>query len=357
MTLNILSVGDNPQQPGIVAETYIPDQLIAGNLKLVTDNVTVTGAATIPRGTIMGLATVGTGPVATAGKVHGSGTITVNSVPTAAALAGTETVTLGNGVGSTAITFLAAPAGQVEEVVPPNTIYVYGTSTTATLAAALTSLLNGSTDQYLSLNTYSLSGSVVTATAKIPGTGGNAYTLATTDSTAFTVSGATFSGGTNNTGTATIGSISFGVAAIPGNYLITLISATQGTVVNPNGDVLGTATMGTAFTNPEINFTLTTGGSPAAGDAFEVTTSVLPMAGLAKVCIATAVDGSDVPYGVLVDYCDPTSGNVNAGVYLMGEFNANAIIYDSSWSVPALKVACARSGMFFKTAVTAGDPS
>ena len=55
MTLVVNSVGDNVQQPGIYAETYVPDQLIAGNLKLVTDSVTyLSGASVIPRGTLVG---------------------------------------------------------------------------------------------------------------------------------------------------------------------------------------------------------------------------------------------------------------------------------------------------------------
>lgn len=55
MTLTVNSLGDNPQQPGISAETYIPDQLIAGNLKLVTDTITVvSGAGVLQRGTVLG---------------------------------------------------------------------------------------------------------------------------------------------------------------------------------------------------------------------------------------------------------------------------------------------------------------
>ena len=56
MTLNVSTIGDNPQQPGISAETYVPDQLIAGNLKIVTDSVTITGGA-FKRGTVMGVIT------------------------------------------------------------------------------------------------------------------------------------------------------------------------------------------------------------------------------------------------------------------------------------------------------------
>ncbi|MDE3022253.1 MAG: head decoration protein [Pseudomonadota bacterium] len=69
MALTINSVGDNPQQPGIQAETYIPDQLIAGNLKLVSANITL-DAGTLQRGTILGQKTLGAA-AAVAGKPAG----------------------------------------------------------------------------------------------------------------------------------------------------------------------------------------------------------------------------------------------------------------------------------------------
>lgn len=54
MALTVNSLGDNPQTPGIYAETYIPDQLIAGNHKLVTDSVTVLSGQVLQRGAVLG---------------------------------------------------------------------------------------------------------------------------------------------------------------------------------------------------------------------------------------------------------------------------------------------------------------
>ena len=71
MTLTVNSVGDNPQQPMLYAETYIPDQLIAGNLKLVSAAITL-AAGTLPRGSVLGLQS-GT-PTVTANLVTGNGT-------------------------------------------------------------------------------------------------------------------------------------------------------------------------------------------------------------------------------------------------------------------------------------------
>ena len=57
MSLNVSSLGDNPQQPGIYAESYIPDQLIAGNAKLITDTVTFPEGAVVMRGSVLGVIT------------------------------------------------------------------------------------------------------------------------------------------------------------------------------------------------------------------------------------------------------------------------------------------------------------
>lgn len=56
MTLAISSIGDNGQAPGIGAEVYLPDQLVAGNQKIVTDTVTL-ASGTLPRGSVLGKVT------------------------------------------------------------------------------------------------------------------------------------------------------------------------------------------------------------------------------------------------------------------------------------------------------------
>ena len=79
MSLSVTPYGDNPSVPYVGAETYIPDQLIAGDMKLVTQTVTVTGGKLLSRGTVMGLVTEGTSglsgsPVAMSGN-SGNGVI------------------------------------------------------------------------------------------------------------------------------------------------------------------------------------------------------------------------------------------------------------------------------------------
>ncbi|MEX3961032.1 hypothetical protein AB4Y42_02260 [Paraburkholderia sp. EG286B] len=229
MTLTVNQIGDNPQQPGIYAESYIPDQLIAGNLKLVTGNGTL-GSGTLQRGAILGLQ---------------SGT------PVAAAAA-------------------------------------------------------------------------------------------------------------TNTGNGTIGSITKGADVQPGVYTLVATSATNFTVAAPDGGAMPNATVGTAYVGANLNFTITAGGTAfVAGDEFTITVP----AGNYVLSKATATDGSELPSAILADYADASGGAVAIGVYLMGEFNQNAILPDASWGAtsaqwaPPLAQAMRQFGIFLKAVQTATDPT
>ena len=228
MTLTINSLGDNPQTPGIYAETYIPDQLIAGNLKLVTQSITL-NSGTLQRGAVLG-------------QQSGAPTST----------------------------------------------------------AALT------------------------------------------------------------TGNGTIGSLSGGNSVQSGAYVLRATSATNWNVTAPDGYALPSATTGAAYVGPDINFTITAGGTAfAAGDEFVVN---VPSGNYVS-CVKTASDGSQIPVGILADYADASGGAVVAGIYVMGEFNVNAILPDASWGAnaaawgPALSSMLRNTGIFLKSVVSALDPS
>ncbi|MFZ6724702.1 head decoration protein [Undibacterium sp. MH2W] len=75
------------------------------------------------------------------------------------------------------------------------------------------------------------------------------------------------------------------------------------------------------------------------------------------VSVKTANDGSQVPTAILADGADASLGPVSAGVYLTGEFNSNALTFDPSWTLAALKAAFRSSTIFLKNAVSAADPS
>jgi hypothetical protein len=358
---------DNPQTPSILAELYNPDQLLMGGPYRTEGQATISGAAVLLRGTVMGQAAVGS-PVVVLGKAFATGTITVAQVPTGGSVSGGgggapvggDTATI-NG---TVVTFVVTPTGLPSEVPVGNEIVlpaglVAGSTATADLASvanAIASFINGSTDVNISKLTATVSAAVVTINSKIPGTGGNAYTLAVSNATSLTVSGATLSGGTNNAGSGTFASVTFGPQAIPGVYTFLWPTATTTVVMNPLGDVVAdqdTGAMG-AFTSPEINFT--TGGTPTAADGGIITPAAVVAGGVWKKCVASAVDGSDTPMGILLDTADPTSGNVNSGVLLMGAVNGNALILDPTLNLVAVKQSLRPFGIHVKTGVISAAP-
>ncbi|HAT1683158.1 TPA: head decoration protein [Klebsiella oxytoca] len=55
MTIN--QFGENPYQPGMRQDTFIPDQLIAGPFQLVTGTVQLAAGKVYPRGAVMGQVT------------------------------------------------------------------------------------------------------------------------------------------------------------------------------------------------------------------------------------------------------------------------------------------------------------
>jgi hypothetical protein len=368
MTINNpIPVGDNPQWPIAVSEAYLPDQLVIGNLNLVTDTVQVFGTTPLLRGTPMGQTKFGTA-VASAGKAAATNSLIVAAEPVTA-----DTITFGANSLTTAITFNSVPEGWVDQLPPPGTQWISNVLpySTAAQAAALVEYLNSQTsDPVLGLFTYAIdanNSSKIDITSTAVGTAPNAFTLATSDATAFTVGGSTFSGGAANTGAETIGSISAGPQIQSGNYTIALTSTTAFTVTDPHGEALPPGVVGTAYKNAQLNFTVTTGAGIAAGDQFILTGAPTAM-GVYKLCQAGASDGSEVPVGLLTDFCDPTQGGlypsgstVTSGVYLGGEFNGNFIAnmtsMDPSWNIYTLKQMMRALGIFIKFPVSADDPT
>jgi len=65
-------------------------------------------------------------------------------------------------------------------------------------------------------------------------------------------------------------------------------------------------------------------------------------------CVKTAVDGSAAPCGLLVDDSNASAAAVPCSVYTSGEFNANAISFDASWTLATLQPALRQSGINLK---------
>lgn len=226
MALVPTNYGNTPFQPGVQQDAFLPDQLIGGDMKIVTKSVTITGAAYYKRGTVMGQVTIG--------------------APGAVVVAGT-----GNGSAS---------------------------------------------------------------------------------------------------------AISSGVKAKTGNYVVRMKSATSFDVVNPNGVQLAEGFALGAYTDAEISFTLTAGGTAfVAGD-----TITIPLAAGSnsyKIAIAAATDGSQVPLTILVDDVDCTAADALGGIYQMGEFNGNAVILGAGITLGAATTALEAQNIYLKSPITAADPT
>lgn len=80
MTLPVNAIGENSQQPGIYAETFIPDQLIAGNLKLVSQPIQLM-SGNLARGAVLGQQTNNSIDI-TPGTNTGNGTVGSTSLGT-----------------------------------------------------------------------------------------------------------------------------------------------------------------------------------------------------------------------------------------------------------------------------------
>jgi len=78
MSLTPTFIGDNPQQPGIQAQVFVPDQLIVDARNLVTQPILVAGAAVLKRGTVLGQQN--TSPVVAAATAGNTGNATIGAV-------------------------------------------------------------------------------------------------------------------------------------------------------------------------------------------------------------------------------------------------------------------------------------
>ena len=161
-----------------------------------------------------------------------------------------------------------------------------------------------------------------------------------------------------NTGNGTVGSMAptAAIETAGTGYVLTAVSPTSFTVTDPEGVVIGTATVGTAFAGPEINFTVTAGSTAfVAGDSF--TLSYQLTSGNFVACVKTATDGSQVPAAILADAANASAGPVSVGAYFMGEFNSRAVTYDNSWLLQDLAVALQARGIHLKRSLSAADPA
>lgn len=148
---------DNAFAPGMTSDAYLPDQLIAGDLKLVTDTVTLTGAAALARGAVLGPVVTAATAVAAAGTNTGNG---VMGAVTAAGLAQ-------EGVYQLRLTKAVANAGDFEVIDPRGVLVGVGSVGVAYNAGGLSfTLADGATD-FVVGDTFAITVSALTTKYKL----------------------------------------------------------------------------------------------------------------------------------------------------------------------------------------------
>ncbi len=128
------------------------------------------------------------------------------------------------------------------------------------------------------------------------------------------------------------GTVTSAIAKEPtktGNYVVRMLTATTFDVVNPDGeDITAGAALG-AYSDDEIGFTITAGGTPfAAGDFI-----IIPMTPVGAVpAKATNTDSSKIPAVILVDDVDTSLADTFVPCYISGVFDSKILIYDETYT-------------------------
>jgi hypothetical protein len=111
------------------------------------------------------------------------------------------------------------------------------------------------------------------------------------------------------TGDPTSGTITVGAAAKSGVYAIEFTAATKFRVEDPDGVLIGTGTLGAAFSKAGVGFTLTAGATPAvAGDTAKITVAV----GSGKYKPYEAAEAAGPADAVLYNYLPALTGDAKA---------------------------------------------
>ena len=154
-----------------------------------------------------------------------------------------------------------------------------------------------------------------------------------------TITGAAAAG---NTGDGTMGAVTAGNGIQAGVYQVPIIETivALGTfqVEDPDGAVIGTGNVGTAFAG-EINFTISDGAVDfVAGDRFTVT--VAEGSGKVKASPDVAADGSEVAVGILMAAVDATAAD-KPGVIIARQavVSEQGLVYDASVNDAAKRAA------------------
>jgi len=137
--------------------------------------------------------------------------------------------------------------------------------------------------------------------------------------------------GSANVGNGTVGSITAQPPALAGAYSVVFSDASDFTVTNPYGVLVGAGQPGVAFGGAGLEFTITAGSTPfAANDSFAITIAWTG-GGWAPLTSTTA---SPSAYAILRDIADASVRPATAAAVMRGaEVNRAELVWDASLNV------------------------
>lgn len=168
-----------------------------------------------------------------------------------------------------------------------------------------------------------------------------------------TVAAGVADAGNTGNGTLTLAGTPYTASVKEGTYVIVFTSATKYEVEDPGGHIIGTGTVGAAFSK-DLAFTIAAGGTAfVAGDRWTVAASVAGNSGKLYQWDPAATDGSESIAGVLLFDTDATAADKTV-VYLRREalVSQAALIWKSGLTAAQISdglEALARLGIQYRT--------
>jgi len=159
-----------------------------------------------------------------------------------------------------------------------------------------------------------------------------------------------------NTGNGTVGSVSAGGTDLQaGTYTLRCFeAATDGgsfEVIAPDGELVGIAVVGVAFTSDHLDLTIADGATDfAVGDEFTIAVSG---SGKYKLSAAAATDGSQEPDVILTEDTDASAADVVTTAYEAGVFDENELTLGSGHTADSIREGLRKKGVTLVPSTTA----
>jgi hypothetical protein len=141
----------------------------------------------------------------------------------------------------------------------------------------------------------------------------------------------------NTGGSGTIGTVVAAAGIQEGTYKVMCVEPASNAgafvVEDPQGRIVGRATVAVEFSN-QITFTIADATDFVVGDGFDI---VVAKGTKYKLAAAAAADGSHTPVAILAADADATAADVDAMVFIRGDFNEKALTFGSGLTADAVR--------------------